>query len=679
MTTPVKKISTLTSKNLGQSKTFVGNSQNQDADSDLIKKKKPKNISLPSRFIYAADVPEVKKLQSKFVYNFYVPNECILDSDILSDSSLLGANISTQILDKKGYEFSDDDLNFDRSKLPRYVKLNFIPPPKENIPHATSQESSVISSNFNSIMKEENFSTSFFSSLNFDNNQISSQTNVLFNNPDDVNSNYAGVNEKESTANSIIQQSLSSNDLMNNTIFVKGNGEIVANSYLENLKKLSTSIQVNNAVLHDMVVSSAGNPLTLNSEKFKKYIPKSSSDNGKINDYKISDEDYETSIDYYKIVTKTDNTTPASYKLLGYYIDKKELFLDGTIKEFSPIVIENPAANSFVDFDVRYGTTYIYEVRSVVELTYTAVDNETYSIFLISSLIASRASRTLVETTENIAPPPPEEVTAMWDYNKINVNTTQYDSVTDKPYPNTGKYGSLLITWSFPVNSQMDIKKFQLFRRKSVNDSFELIKMFDFNDAVFRFPLLEERINKNVIEYLINPRNMYYDYDFYKNSEYIYALAAIDAHGLSSNYSSQVLVKFDEYANKIVVDYISKAGAPKQYPNMFLNKDLFIDTIKTSTKRTMHMYLDPDCYSVMLSPNSELKVLKTNPKEKYIINFINIENQKSSYVEMNVADKRSIQTPLVIPPIPEDGNSAAELIEKSKLEAKIAANKKPKV
>lgn len=672
----LKKIKTFASKPKNKAEGFESSYPDSGSEFTLKKKVTPEDVSLPSRFIYAVDVPEVKNLQSNFVYNFYTTNECIVDKDILSDDSLSGMNLSMNIINKDRSDFTETELSLNRSKLPRYVKLSFSPPLPEDITYATSEQSSVLSGEFSKIVKEENFSTNFFTTLDFDNNDLISKTNVLFNS---TNSNYSGISEQAKKEDSILQQTLSQDDIKNNTIFVRGQGQIVGNSYLESLKKLSTTIQINNALLHDLVVSSAGNPLTFNSEKFKKYVPKSASQKDQVNDYRISDEDYETSIDYYKVIANADANTPATYKLLGYYIEKSELLLDGSIKKFSPIVIEKAGANSYIDFDVRYGTTYLYEIRSVVDITYPAVNNETYSLSLISSLVASRPVRTFVETTENIAPPPPVEVKAVWDYNEINPNTMQYDPVTDKPYPNTGKYGSLLITWSFPVNSQMDIKKFQLFRRKSINDPFELIKMFDFNDAIFRFPLMEEKINKNVIEYLKDPKNSYYDYDFYKNSEYIYAAAAIDAHGLSSNYSEQILIKFDEYSNKLKVEYLSGAGAPKQYPNLFLNKDLLLDSIKTSTKKTLHMYLDPDCYSVILNSATEIKMLKTDDEDKYIINFINVENQKDSTITVKITDKRSQQTIINTPPNPEENNSAAALIEKSKAEAKIAANKKPKV
>jgi hypothetical protein len=241
----------------------------------------------------------------------------------------------------------------------------------------------------------------------------------------------------------------------------------------------------------------------------------------------------------------------------------------------------------------------------------------------------------------------------------------------------------------------MDIKKFQIFRRKSVDEPFELLQVFDFDDAEIKFPLLENKIDKNVVEYSLDPQRIYYDYDFYKESEYIYALASVDAHGLSSNYSAQLAVKFDQYSNKLVVNYISKSGAPKQYPNLYLDKDLFLDTIKTSTKNTMHMYLNPDCYSVVLNSGTKLDMLRTNKNGgKYIINFINVENQKSANVEISITDLRnemqqqainsqngqlnSSNTEIKTYENHYDNPSNSELINNNKLKEKIKINKLPK-
>ena len=100
-----------------------------------------------------------------------------------------------------------------------------------------------------------------------------------------------------------------------------------------------------------------------------------------------------------------------------------------------------------------------------------------------------------------------------------NNAAAMFDPNSNKPYPNTGIRGSLMIYWSFPINPQMDIKKFQVFRRKKINEPFELIKVFDFADGSVVFPDLEETINQSLIEKTLYPECSYYDDDFLKKSE----------------------------------------------------------------------------------------------------------------------------------------------------------------
>jgi hypothetical protein len=611
-------------------------------DSLTKEEKIPKNTSLPSRFVYNIDVPEVLDLDAKFVYNFYVKNEAILDKDILSDATIESQNLAQSVISKPRSEFTDEELSTNRSKLPRYVKLSFTPPSPEKIRYANQLQCKVLSQNFDNIVKEETFSSSFFSSLVFDNNSIEQQTNVIFNG----SKKYVGSIERISEVDSTIRQTISQQDLKENTIYLNGKGQEIANSYFQKFKKLFTYAQVNNALLHDVVVNSAGDPLTINSEKFKNFVSSSKFTKGIFNDYSITDSEFETSINYYKVVKKTNFNTAPKALLVGYVIEKIEIYPDGTKKVFDPIIVENSSMSSYIDFDVRYGTTYIYEIRSVVDITYAAVDNQTYGIYSVNSLIASKPKRVYVETTENIAPPPPAELRFIWDYDKINPATMEYDAVTNSLYPGTGTPGCLMITWAFPVNSQRDIKKFQVFRRKSVEEPFELLQVYDFDDAIFKYPTLESNINQNLIEYAVDPKRTYYDYDFMKDSEYIYCLASIDAHGLASNYSEQFLVKFDSYSNKLATKLASFAGSPKQYPNMFLAEDLFVDTIKTSNMNKMHFYLDPQCYSVSRNNLVSEQIIGTDKNNtSYVMNFINIENQKSAQLNLQVIDNK----PAVMP------------------------------
>ena len=589
-------------------------------------------FSYPSRLVYSADVPEVTNLTSDFIYNFFTTDESTRDSNVLQDlriklridSDLIASSNNT----RKSYNYTDVELTENRDKFPRYVKVSFKKPEKIQM---SIYNNAVVSTNNSKITNEENFSGNYYTSLQFNNSSLEKATSVKHSS--NFSSNTSIVQEAE-PVNPDSPPPLSNQPLIKGTIFRNNGGALIKNSYLEGLKKLSTSTQISNNVIDSLVIDAAGNPLTLNQQSFQTLLPNAAKAGNLLPPY-----EFKTKVDYYEVITADDNiagVSDSTVRLVGYVIEKSEIFPDGSTTKKETIIIENPSKTSFVDFNVRYGTLYSYSVRSVIDVQYSAVNNANYNTSTVKSLIASRPVVTVVETTENIGPPPPTELKFMWNYDRINPLTMQYDSITNAPYPNTGKYGSLFLYWTFPINSQLDIKYFQVFRRKSVNEPFELIKMYDFNDAVIKFPLLEDEINPALIEKTASPKKSYYDDEFMKDSEYIYALACVDAHGLTSNYSEQFRIKFDSYKNKIVTNAISIAGAPKQYPNLYLAEDMFIDSMKTSNKKTVHAYFTPDCYEVQ-GTNNKVKLFKSEIEStKYKINFINIDNQDNVALDIKI-------------------------------------------
>jgi hypothetical protein len=132
------------------------------------------------------------------------------------------------------------------------------------------------------------------------------------------------------------------------------------------------------------------------------------------------------------------------------------------------------------------------------------------------------------------------------------------------------------------------------------------------------------------------PIKIYYDDEFLKSSEYIYSIACVDAHGLSSNYSEQFKVSFDSYKNKITKKLVSIAGAPKPYPNMHLQQDLFVDTIKISNKKNLYVYLNPECYSVK-NGDKEMNILSSGKVgSEYTINFVNTDAAHGTNLSINI-------------------------------------------
>ena len=129
----------------------------------------------------------------------------------------------------------------------------------------------------------------------------------------------------------------------------------------------------------------------------------------------------------------------------------------------------------------------------------------------------------------------------------------------------------------------------------------------------------------------------------------IYTVACVDAHGMSSNYGPQLQVERDRYTNRVHRKVISREGAPKPYPNLFLNVDAFEDCIKISGYDRINVFLDPDHYKVTkykrlnnqinssLVSEIDLGLLAIDPKKfRYKIQLINVDNQKDQIVNIKL-------------------------------------------
>jgi len=332
----------------------------------------------------------------------------------------------------------------------------------------------------------------------------------------------------------------------------------------------------------------------------------------------------------YQIPDASQNTTIVGYLIQRYKLD------NNSYKKDKLIFIENPTANNIFDVNVRYGTTYLYSIRTIarVEIPLPG-DNEinNYAFY-----VSGKAVTTSVTCDEDVAPPPPEELGFIWNY----------------------KENKFYLTWSMPFNSQNDVKQFQIFRRKTINEPFELLEQHCFDQSSIKRPTGEiidgnkldmSNEEKSFVKYSPTSTYSYCDDDFKINTEtlqsskYIYALASIDAHGYISNYSAQVEVTFDFFKNKLVKKLISNAGAPRPYPNLYLNVDLFKDTIATSgmSSQKLKIYFMPEYFKVIYNSGKIQKMVSTNQDGGYYkLQFINTQNQKTDSLTIKINDEQNL-------------------------------------
>lgn len=320
-----------------------------------------------------------------------------------------------------------------------------------------------------------------------------------------------------------------------------------------------------------------------------------------------------------------------SVKVIGFLIQKTEILQDGTTKDFPNIFIDNPKDfSTFIDKEVRYGAVYNYKIRSIA-LVKSCISvynkfNNTQEAMIADYVILSDGSSISAQCVENIPPPEPVRVNAFIDF----------------------KYRAPVITWEFPLNKQRDIKRFQIFKRKTINEPFVLIAEYDFDDSIYRIEPNEIAEEKNVYRLSI-PYKRYRDRKFNLNFDSaIYAIAAVDAHGLSSGYSAQIKIKYDKYTNRLIKDVVSFKSAPKPYPNLYIDEDFFKDIITSSGKKRCNIYFDPEYYRLYKKTKNEndqvehqdLEYLKTSDTDfNYTLQLINIDLQEQQEIKIKIADR----------------------------------------
>lgn len=587
--------------------------------------------SLPSKKIAIVNAPEIHGFEAKFNYDFFMPDERVNDS----------GQVAPQFITRKPSETFDSTLvsskNF-QSKVARFVKLTWRPilGAQDTVAARTS-----IADNYDKIHNEQNFSLGDSSNIDFQDTGADQRLNFFVRRAlEEVQKGFAPPGRPESpldvarTLNGLTTSRLRGSFLasiltnlreLGVTFVTKQNREKIASTLTAQIQRSKTRFQFNNRVLTNILGSATENPVGLFEDEAESMLAEAeqretqaiASSAASV----INDSEYDLEVIEYIGIRTIDSSANfnSTIQPIGYIIDKQELLQNGTIVDRAPIIVESPLANTTVDLKIKYGGKYLYRARSVVFVEVQAQDLETDSVIAISFLVCSQdTSKQVVECIERVPPPPPSDFNIAWDY----------------------KNTAARITWAFPPNAQRDIKYFQLFRRKSINVPFELIKEYDFDDSVVRTPR-NETPDPTLVEGLTSPKNYYLDKEFGRESKFIYAMCSVDAHGMSSNYSIQFEVGFDKFKNKITKKLISVSGAPKAYPNMYLNEDTFVDTIRDSGHKRMRVVFNPEYLRALDTRGNDLGLLKMGRDAEYKISMINVDLQSQKTVTINLEDKRT--------------------------------------
>ena len=586
-------------------------------------------ISLPSKKIAIVDAPEVESFDVKFVYNFFTPDERVNETGIVEADTI--RKRPTESFDT---EFIDS-VNF-RRFVPRFNRITWQPVVLDSLFNQKVRVS--IADNLDKIYNETSFSTDEFTLIRFQDDDADSKFSYFVRRimdearkgeePDedesimDITKFLNDVTSKNVKSNFISDSISKLSDQGQRFVDLDGN-EIIQESVLSEISNVGVRSQLNNKLITKLLKTTNQNTINVFNDEVSELLNQAKQIEQKAISEKPSTvmegRDYDFEITQYVDAEAIDtNGFDSVAQVVGYIINKTEIGDNGEEIEHPPIVVESAFANSAADLKIKYGARYEYSIQTVVLFKVQAEDADENEVIALSFLISSQPTTVrAVDCDEFVPPPPPADFNIVWDY-----------------YANKPR-----LMWNFPVNKQRDIKYFQVFRRDSIEDPFELIKMYDFDDSEV-LSEFNEVPQDFLIERVTSPVTTFTDLDFELDSAYIYAVCCIDAHGFTSNYSIQYDIQFNRFTNKLEKDITSRSGAPKAYPNLFLETDTFVDSIRDSGHKKLRVIFNPEYLKVVDSNNNDLRVLKAEEGDKYRLQLINVDLQEQQVFDINLLDIR---------------------------------------
>jgi len=647
--------------------------------------------SLPSRALNSVNIPEVKNASAQFRYNFFTANERQKTNHDKPE---------TIIFNSQNENTNDVAYLIKNQKRPRFNTIIFEPPnflTDSTLQYAESEASlkdiigiienvnnttvgdpineEVLNSVLNKIIVEGTISNTTFTGVEIIDTLADRKIYTMLSSSI-VFQNLATPADSQRELAEKLRQNISDNDSNNTPVnkilltevladMQSGNKILLAPNDIseqeaelgsDQITQQSFSVKFNNLFFGDIINFASNFPNTIYEDELRSLaqIANQTQQNliNTIDSSLIYEHDYEMKVEPLKVTdldifadSQPYNAEQAAemvlnslrkypqLKIIGFVLQKYETLKGGTSKKVADIFIDNPASFvEYVDGKVRYGAVYTYKIRTLclVKSVFRVLDRgEEYSASLKIGdfLVLSEGKIVTALCSENIPPPPPENLSVI------------LDPVYKKP----------IITWHFPFNPQRDIKRFQIFKRRTINQPFSLLAEYDFDNSVEKSEVGEKAIKENIFKF-ISPQTTFRDRSFALTSDTaIYAIASVDAHGMTSGYSEQIEVTYDKYTNQFKIKLISKRSAPKPYPNLYIDKDFFEDAVKSSNKDRCNIFFDPEYYNLVKkiensdtgqSTFSRLNYFKaTQDNFPYLFHFVNIDLQDDNIFKVKIVDK----------------------------------------
>lgn len=315
---------------------------------------------------------------------------------------------------------------------------------------------------------------------------------------------------------------------------------------------------------------------------------------------------------------------------VGFLIKKHIKRRDGSLilnssNQFVYLDIENIQSNiTLYDISTSYGNFYSYEVIPVFYLSlnsYEGFIERNHYLICQNSFFCD-----FIKSVEYDQPEPPAALRAKYLYNLKKV----------------------LLEWDFPPNPSGDVIGYHVYRRKGLDEPYQLIKVFMKKEPnKFRnFNLFSDTVSSSLIEASKSGKEIvdYFEDEIDNLNELnMYAVCSIDAHGMVSNFSNQIAIRYSIVYNRLIIDNISLSGAPRQYPNLYLKRKsmlfendnlLFNFTPFFKNKEKIKIYFTPDCNEIKTNSNEKIKISDFS-KSDFHLNLIRLTDLQTKNIVFN--------------------------------------------
>jgi len=582
--------------------------------------------NIESRYIGMIDIPETQNIESQFIYNFFVYDE---RTNATGNKSFHGIkNENTQkLIDTRVLE----------ARLPRYIEIMFEPVNISEGNIGDLDNNSLLNDfNFKPFLNSEETITSVKDcSFRYSDSNVRSRLTfkakmlleISEADMNDISSQLETIQKLEKDIDKGKLQEVLSPESTSGVEYVNDIGEISVPRVFDLASSLNLNSLLDRRVLTTLLSGDYAKESIFKTENKKiaqddiTFLSKVGND---------SSESFEPSFKTISVEDTIDNSDIVSRLTVGYLLNREEISESGKLVSKKQFVLDNKSFTSYLDTEIAYGNTYIYAVQTVVLMSMVVpCDGTEEGIYTpgfkkIIALVASRDSKkTIVSAVERVPPLEPDGIFYRYSYDTVG----------------------LAIKWQIPVGKQKDVKYYQIFKRKSINEPFACIAELDFDNSDI-ISTKRESVNKSNVFKFGSSITHYVDPFFKKENSFIYTVVAVDAHGLTSGYGVQTQVTFDKTRNTIKLKNISRAGAPKQYPNFYIDPDLdsniFVDSLTQdamfiSHKRKMKIYFDPDAVQYTNKVGDSGIIIKTKIEGgEYKLHLLNVDRQKSSTIKIEV-------------------------------------------